>query len=168
MQLLIVRHACAEKRDLFGKTGNPDALRPLTQKGRRRMRQGARGLRALVDSLDVLASSPYDRARQTAEILAEAFAVAPVIVPALAPAGDVSEVIAWLGRQQERRVALVGHEPDLGRLAALLLTGAEADFLPLKKGAACCLEFTERPRAGAARLKWLLTSTQLRCIDGTR
>ena len=73
MRLLIVRHAIAEDRVAFAATGKDDDERPLTEEGRSRMEQGARGLRQLVPALDLVATSPLVRAVQTAEILAGAY-----------------------------------------------------------------------------------------------
>ena len=62
MDLLVIRHAIAEDREVFAGTGKDDSLRPLTDRGRERMQEGARGLVRLVDRLDVLATSPLTRA----------------------------------------------------------------------------------------------------------
>ena len=59
-------------------------------------------------------------------------------------------------------MALVGHEPQLGRLAGWLLARADDPFLELKKAGACLLDLGERPRAGSARLLWMLAPAQLR------
>ena len=73
MQVLVVRHAIAEQREEFAPTGKDDSQRPLTHDGRRKMRRGAVGLRAVVPAIDVLATSPLLRAVQTAEILAAVY-----------------------------------------------------------------------------------------------
>jgi len=67
MQLLLIRHAIAEDRFEFARTGQSDYYRPLTERGRARMARGATGLRTLVPDIDVLATSPLTRAVQTAE-----------------------------------------------------------------------------------------------------
>ena len=72
MNLLVVRHGLAEDREAFKRTGRSDDLRPLTDRGRRRMRRNARGL-AKVIRPDLLVTSPLTRAVQTAEILSAAF-----------------------------------------------------------------------------------------------
>src|SRR4029079_14353095 len=76
MRLLVIRHAIAEDRDEFANTGRPDGERPLTDAGRRRMRRNARGLRRLVGKFDVLATSPFTRAAETARIVADAMGIA--------------------------------------------------------------------------------------------
>src|SRR5262249_17271331 len=73
MNLLIIRHATAQDKGEWAKSGRSDDERPLTGEGRRKMAQTAKGLRNVVDQIDVLATSPLVRARQTAEIVAEEF-----------------------------------------------------------------------------------------------
>ena len=77
MDLLIIRHAIAERREVFAQAGEADSARPLVAKGRKRMKQVVRGLKGLVPTIDVLATSPYLRAAQTAEIVAAAEELAP-------------------------------------------------------------------------------------------
>src|SRR5260370_27632219 len=69
MKLLIIRHAIAEDREDFARTGKDDSLRPITDEGKKKMKQGARGLRTLVPEIDLLATSPLTRAAQTAAVL---------------------------------------------------------------------------------------------------
>ncbi len=70
MRLLVVRHAIAEDREAFARSHKDDSTRPLTPDGRRKMERAALGLKELVPELDVLAASPYKRAIETAEIIA--------------------------------------------------------------------------------------------------
>ncbi len=166
MQLLIVRHAIAEDRDQHAASGQDDALRPLTREGRMKMKQAAEGLRELVKTLDVLATSPLVRAVQTAEIIAAVFGKPkPVHVPALAPGQPPEETAAWLrGLHDPGTAAVVGHEPDLGILVGWLVAGTASSVIDLKKGAACLLDVHGRPAAGQATLLWALTPGQLRRI----
>src|SRR5688500_19460975 len=76
MQLLIVRHAIAMEREEFAKTGRPDSDRPLTDTGRRRMRKNARGLQRISPHPDLIVTSPWLRAADTARVIAETFGVA--------------------------------------------------------------------------------------------
>jgi phosphohistidine phosphatase len=165
MDLLIIRHGIAEDRDHWAHTGRPDAERPLTEEGRRRMRRAARGLRQLVGSVDVLAASPLARAAETAEILARQLGRGVETVPQLAPEHPVDDLLPWLrGQDDEALVAVVGHEPHLGFLAGWLLTGRHESFVALKKGGACLLEFDDPPGAGEGVLRWLLAPGQLRAL----
>src|SRR5439155_20834637 len=91
--------------------------------GMARMRKNARGLARLGVELDVVLTSPLVRTRQTAEIVAAAFEPKPPIVSieSLAPGGSQAAVLSDLEKQSRRtRIALVGHEPSIGHLAARL------------------------------------------------
>ena len=125
MKLLVIRHAIAEDRDAWAFAGKPDAERPLTDDGRKRMRRAAAGLRETVPSLDVIATSPLARARQTAEIVGREYDSAEIVdLPQLAPDATVDDLLPWLvERGAEDTVAVVGHEPGLGFLVGWLLTG---------------------------------------------
>lgn len=128
------------------------------------MRKASKGLQTLLPGLDVLATSPLVRAHQTAEVIARAYGNGLDVtrLPALAPGEPMKALLAWLREQPpEAVVALVGHEPDLGRLTSWLLTGRQVSFVPFKKGAAALLEFEQVPRAGHGALVWFLSSTQL-------
>lgn len=170
MQLLVIRHAIAEDKEAFAASGRNDDQRPLTQSGRSKMRRGAEGLRLVSPRVSILASSPLVRARETAEIVAPALRVARVeIAEALRPERDFDQVVEWLRRRvpanemdDETTVALVGHEPHLSGLVTWLMTGMTDSRLELKKGGACLLRFERAPSSGEARLRWLLTASQLR------
>jgi len=163
MKLLIIRHALAGDKAGFSRTGRPDSLRPLTAEGRGKMRKAAKGLLALVVEIELLASSPFARAAQTADIVAKRFGVKPVLLPELAADRKPKDLLPWLKAQSSKEaVAVVGHEPYLGWLASLLLSGSEASYLQLRKGGACLLEFTRAAAPGRARLLWALTCSQLR------
>jgi phosphohistidine phosphatase len=164
MDLLVIRHADAGDAAEFAKTGRPDDERPLSDEGRKKMRQVTRGLRALVPEIVVLAASPLVRAQQTAEIVAAEFGDAAIeTVPALRPGQPPAALAQWLGRRRpDGLAAVVGHEPHLGTTVGWLLTGSARSVLDLKKGAACLLSCEAGWSAGAAVLRWALTPGQLR------
>lgn len=163
MQLLIVRHAFAGDRESFSKTGRPDSERPLTKEGRDKFKKAAKGLSELVERIDVIATSPFARASQTADLLAKVFKKARVVhVSELAQGRRPEEALKALAAlSQENVVAAVGHEPGLGRLISLLCS-AGGTRLKLRKGGACLLECGPKPRAAAASMQWLVTADQLR------
>ena len=166
MELLVVRHGIAQDRVEFAKTGLEDARRPLTDEGRRKFEKGARGLREVAGGIELLATSFLERATQTADIVQEVWdgKLRTVRLHELEPDADPDALLRWLGTQRRRQlVAVVGHEPHLSRLVERTLTGGKSsDFLDLKKGGACLLDLGKSPRAGQARLRWLLTAAQLR------
>lgn len=164
MELLVVRHAIAEDREVFARTGRGDAERPLTAEGRRRFEKGARGLRRLVESIDVLATSTLARAIETGDLLAAACEIGDATrVKELAPEAEPAALVPWLRRHAGvARVAVVGHEPHLSELVGYLLAGKRGGFVALGKGGACLLALTDPPGPGRAELRWLLTPGQLR------
>lgn len=165
MRLLLVRHGRPADRESFADSGHSDDLRPLSAEGRRDMRRVARGIAKAAGSIDLLASSPFARAVETAALIARELddEVKPTELAALAPGGDEQAVAKWLGRHpQEYSVMLVGHEPLLGRIATLFLCGSPDPFVRLKHGGACQLRFPTKAAAGAAALGWLLTPRQFR------
>lgn len=163
MQLLIVRHAQAEDRVVFARTHQPDALRPILDSAYEPMRQAALGLRRQLDTLDVLATSPYRRAARTAQILADVYGdIAAVEVTELTPDGAPQAQLAWLaGLNMVGNVAMVGHEPGLSRLASQCLCRKHRSLITLKKGGACLIRFKDTPEPSAGKLRWLMTPRQL-------
>lgn len=166
MQLLVIRHAIALDRDEFAETGRPDAERPLTEQGRRKMVRSAEGLRTIAPTPAVIGSSPFVRAAETARIVAEVFGVATIeVVEALTPEQRPSALLPWLERQARHDcVAVVGHEPHLSTLVTWLLSRRAESAVEMKKGGACLLALGSRPGGGAAALQWLLTPSQLRAL----
>ncbi len=164
MDLVLIRHAIAEDREIFAETGEADSERPLTDRGRRRMREGARGLRSEVPSLDVLATSPYVRAADTGRIIADSYReVVPVVTRALEPDAGFPSFVAWLRTLGgPPTVAAVGHEPHLSRLASWLLGSEDHVMIELRKGGACLLAFEGALGKGHAVLRWSLAPGQLR------
>ena len=164
MHLLIIRHAVAEDREAFGASGQDDSLRPLTKAGRKKMRVAAAGLAATAPAVDVLATSPFVRATETADIVAAAFhRPATHTVDALTPEHPAADFVQWMHTVDGADVvAAVGHEPHLGRLVSWLVSARKQPFLELKKGGACLLALGPAPAPGSARLEWVLTAKQLR------
>ena len=169
MQLLIIRHAIAEDRDEFAASGRPDSERPLTDFGRRRMRKNAKGLKRIAPPVDLLATSPYERAADTADIVAETLGIkaAPAKVQSLTPEHHPRDFLAWLAKQKRAQtVAAVGHDPHLSRLIAWCAASHDVPFADLKKGGACLLSWEDSavPEAGKATVAWILTPAHLRAI----
>jgi phosphohistidine phosphatase len=162
MELLIIRHAIAFERD--PDRWPDDAARPLTPAGIRRSRKAAAGIKTLCNAPDRLLSSPLIRARETAGILTEAADwPRPEIVPELKPGKGADTVLALLAKGSAKRIAIVGHEPDLSLLlAACHLKGSHAFNVELKKNAVACLSFRGKVRPGSATLMWLATPRMLR------
>lgn len=168
MQLVIIRHAIAEDIKEFALTGRPDAQRPLTEEGVTKMKRGVRGLREIVPEINLIATSPYVRAMETAKIVAGAFKdTRIVIIHELVPGESGDSFVAWLRELKDvPAVAVVGHEPHLSGLASWLLTGQTRSFIDLKKGAALSMEFEGAPAGGTGVLLWSLAPRELRELAG--
>jgi phosphohistidine phosphatase len=162
LELYLIRHGVAAER---GEEFPDDSKRPLTSEGIARLRKEAKALEGLDVSFDQILSSPLVRARQTADVFAEELKGKPPIsnTDALTPAGSPSAVIQELGKHMRKaRIALVGHEPNMGELAAFLI-GAKVP-LPFKKGAICRIDFSVFPPKGKGALCWFVTPKMLRKI----
>lgn len=166
MNLLVVRHAIAVDPAEYAGKHPDDADRPLTLEGEKKMKRAAEGLRTLVPDIQLLATSPLARARETADILAAVYRpLKPVVVSELAPGQPTAAVARWLdGERRHDTVAIVGHEPGLSRAVSWLLAGTERSFVELKKGAACLLTFPSAVAAASGTLLWALTPAQLRAL----
>ena len=159
--LYLVRHAIAEER---GPEYPDDTKRPISPRGRRRMKAAARGFAALDPGVDLILTSPLVRAVQTAEILSRELADASLgLCPPLAPDHRPDDVAAELGRASSKgAIALVGHEPDLGQLAAWLV-GARSAW-PFRKGGIARIDVKRLPPAQDGTLVWMATPRMLRSL----
>lgn len=161
----LLRHGIAEDQA----PGGDDAARALTDEGHKRLRKAAAAWRKLVVPPDVVWTSPLLRARQTCEIFCEAVRfrgevrVCSDLVPSAAPSHALAllegEALAGAGA-----VAIVGHEPHLGCLLGLLLTGQGRMPVPFKKGMLVGVE-TESRTSLVGYLRLALTQKHAGEID---
>lgn len=162
LELYLIRHGvAAERSDDYP----DDSKRPLTSAGISRLRKEAKALDAMDVGFDHIITSPLVRTRQTADVFAETLKTKPSVSQsdALAPAGTPVAVIQEIGKHSKKgRIALVGHEPNIGELAARLI-GARAP-LEFKKGAICRIDFDVLPPKGTGQLRWFVTAKMLREI----
>jgi phosphohistidine phosphatase len=164
MDLFLVRHAIAQERD--PKRWPNDGERPLSAGGAARARTAAAGLRRIAERPALVLTSPLLRTRQTAAVLTQ-IARWPRArnCAQLAPGTPPEELLALIARERAGRIALVGHEPDLGELlAACLSGGARTPAFEFKKMGVARLAFDGRARAGRGQLLWLLPPRVLRAI----
>jgi phosphohistidine phosphatase len=164
MELLIVRHAIARERD--AERWPDDAERPLSARGVLRAREAARGVRILVRRPVRVLTSPLLRARQTAAILTE-FAGWPraSLSPLLGPDASSAAILALLTRSRESCVALIGHQPSLGRLLSSCLAGGGGRTgFELRKMGVAVVAFDGPPRAGHGALRSLVPPRVLRAV----
>ena len=167
MELYLLRHGLAVMRDDLDYAR--DAQRPLTPKGKRQLRQIAAAMKPMGLRFDLILSSPFARARQTAEIVAGALKRQKqlALCDALTPNGDPEALMQQLNTAHPKAeaVLLVGHEPYLSRLISVLTAGGTELAMDFKKGGLCKLEI-EKPGYGrCATLKWLLTPKLMKVMD---
>ena len=163
MNLYILRHGIAVEPGTPG--FNTDADRPLTPKGKRQLQQIAGAMRILDLNFDLILSSPFVRARQTAEIIVESLNLKKRLAfsDGLAPDGNPKALIRQLNELKPApgNVLLVGHEPYLSQFAAQLISGGTVN-LELKKGGLGKLEMDVLGFGRCAVLQWLLTPGQMK------
>ena len=160
MILYLVRHGIAVDPSDPQSPSEPE--RPLTAQGVQKTRAAALGLQALKVKPDILITSPYVRAAQTAEIFAETlgFGVAKIRThDALKPAGNPADITKEIIRLRANEVMCFGHAPQLDQMIAHLV-GIRGVFTELKKAGVACLEHTATH--GKWTLRWILTPRMLR------
>jgi phosphohistidine phosphatase len=158
MNLYIIRHAIAVDENVS--EYEEDSQRPLSDKGKKKMRQIAKGLRILGADFDLILSSPYERAKETAEILADVFKIKANVAYSdnLIPMGDPDLLISEMNEKYSTNsVALIGHEPHLTALIGLLVSDSGGVDMSLKKGGVCRLSADDLHHTRKATLEWLLT-----------
>jgi len=170
MNLYLLRHGIAV--DPSAPDFANDSERPLTPKGKRRLRQIAGAMVALKISFDVILASPYVRAKQTAEIVAKTLKCRKKLklTDELTPGGNPKALIQQLNelRPKPKNILLVGHEPYLSKLIALLTAGNTSMEIDLKKGSLCKLEAEALRYARCATLVCLLAPRHLLLMTGKR
>ena len=166
MLLLIVRHARAGESDPAKYPD--DTLRPLTREGRAIHAEVSAALRKRGVRPDLILSSPWKRAWQTALVMAKEFSskknkIKPKTAPSLAAAPDLEAIRAELeGIGEVSTVALVGHEPWLSELASLLLAGDGGTVsIDFPKSGVLGIE-TASLEAGSGVLRFLLRPNLLK------
>ncbi len=151
MRLLLIRHARAASSHHL-----PDAERPLTDEGRSEFDRVARDIIDRGATPEVIFHSPARRTTETASILATASrlpAHAMDVAPWLALGNGCQDVLPRLAQLPAEVTALVGHEPIMSSLTALLLGSGRLSFSP---GTTACLEFDRSIEVGQGRLLWMV------------
>lgn len=166
MRIYLVRHSNAV--ELSAGEYEDDSQRPLTEKGCEKMETITSALKELGMNPNLIVSSPYVRARQTAEILAKGLKYHPEIEinDALVPMGDVDAIVGEINEKyQVEELVLVGHEPSLSTLTGTLTSGNPDMGMTLKKGGVCCLLVDDLRVERRATLEWLLTPKILSALS---
>jgi phosphohistidine phosphatase len=159
MNIFILRHGIAVERGTKG--FDVDAERPLTGKGKRQLRTSAAAMKRMKLRFDLILSSPYKRARQTAEIVAEELKLKKrlKLSDTLRFESDPGAMIGEIAglKPTPKNVLLVGHEPYLSNLISRLVSGTGNIAMDFKKGGLCKIEMEKLRDGTSTRLVWLLT-----------
>jgi phosphohistidine phosphatase len=162
MNLYVLRHGIATGSFLPG--SSLDSERALTPKGRRKLRKIAEGMRASGMSFDLILSSPYTRARETAEIVAAVFKRrgSLELLEALAPSGSMRRLIEFIDSFEGPKddILLVGHEPFLSEFISFLICGNASALIEMKKGGFAKVKVERLHHGRCGVLESLLTPKQ--------
>lgn len=159
MELYLIRHGiAADKADY-----DNDEERPLTEEGRKKTKNVAQQIRERKLHFDLILTSPLVRAGETAKILQDMGLCSQIEEFAhLAPDGNIQEWVSWLQQRRQttndQSIALVGHQPDLGNWAELLIWGKAQEKLVLKKAGIIGLNLPETETPLNQSQLFLLTS----------
>ncbi|MCX6904667.1 MAG: phosphohistidine phosphatase SixA [Verrucomicrobia bacterium] len=163
MNIYLLRHGLAAVA--LSQKIEADRKRPLTAKGRKKMRKIAEAMKAMGLAFDLILTSPCLRAKETAAIVAKGMdaqehieLMAELSVEAMPQAAlDKLRAMHFL----PENLLLVGHEPHLSGLISLLLAGSPRLRLTMKKGGLCKLSLGSLKHGRPATLEWLLTPKQI-------
>ena len=160
MYIYIARHAWAHE---FGDPRWPDdSLRELEADGAERYMRMIEALAERGFAPEVIATSPYIRCRQTADLIAKYTHGQPQVteLEALEPGSDFEALVAWSQQTGCQQICWVGHAPDVGNLTAALVGDNRAD-LRFAKGAVAAIRLAEPMGHGCGELYWLVTAKSL-------
>jgi phosphohistidine phosphatase len=167
LNLYLFRHGIAVDRGLPGY--EDDSQRPLTPKGAARIHRVAQTIQRLGVKFDLILSSPYARARETAQIVASLYDIKEMLhfsenlAPMSPPEALIGEIHEIYGRTLS--ILIVGHEPYLSAMAGMLLAGDERAAITFRKGGLCKFSIDELRYGRCATLEWLVTPKQLLNLD---
>ncbi len=152
MKLYLLRHGPAGDRNAWK---DDDAKRPLTKRGKKKMRRIAKTIARWRLGVDLIISSPYLRAAETAEIVARKLKLQDKLVrdDCLAYGFNMEKLTSLLGAfPKAEAIMFVGHEPDFSQTIGYLTGGSR---VVVKKGGLACVDLPDR-KALKGELLWLV------------
>lgn len=167
MELYLLRHGIAVDH---GTPGYKESERPLTDEGFEKMEAIAAAIKKLKLSFDVILSSPYTRARQTAEVVARELDLMKKLefTDHLIPSANPKRLIEEIRKNYSKAESLLlaGHEPFLSQFIAALVSGDLDSLFNMRKGGLCKLSVGALAYGKCAMLEWLMTPKQMIAISG--
>ncbi len=164
MDLFILRHGKAQQADC---TTN-DAERALTVRGKDEIASVAQWMVSRGYEVDVIATSPLKRARQTAEIIASFQGTTSRITvwDALAIGGDLDAICRNIGECEENgKILIVGHEPTLSMFISRIISGTDTAAIVMVKGGLAKIRNYSSQHRPLGELQWLLSPRQMMISD---
>ena len=164
MDCLLIRHGIAVEPDEWA---GPEEERPLTEEGRKWVRQAASGLASLHVAPTHVLSSPFARARETATLMQTVLcpSISIQVSHDLAVESTVERLLRRLRNYPVDAVVLcVGHEPLMGQLAGVLLCGKATGAFGMNKSGAALIHLRGDLMPGRGILGWWLQPGQLRAL----
>lgn len=162
MKLYFFRHGLALDRSEAIAKKMEDSARPLVEKGRNRTLKMAQYLLHRDENIDAIVTSPYVRAKQTADIIAPVLGLQKKVreSPELVPSAPPQAFQQWLKKHcaEMTSVVVVGHEPHLSTFCSWATAGTTIGFIQLKKSGIICLELEsiEEIQERSAQIKWIV------------
>jgi phosphohistidine phosphatase len=153
MNIYLIRHGDSEKSSVDKK----DFQRELTSSGKNMTKKAALQWKKIIPEFDYIISSPYIRAVQTAELIAEIFSPNNGIITdiKLAPGSKTDDLIEVIYTYKSRNIAIVGHQPDLAEHVSYLISASHA-YVEFKKSSIAKLSFGSKVKAGKGTLDFLI------------
>ena len=153
MNIYLIRHGEAEPTS----DNKPHEERALTEEGVIILRNSSLLWKNFVDSFDIILSSPLKRAKQTAEIIMEAFALKTEVVVeiSLLNGGQINDLLNLAAALELENIAMVGHQPDISMHISAMI-GIEDIKARISPGTIAKISFPEKPRIGKGVLELLL------------
>ncbi len=163
MRVIVVRHGPAYNLGESGST--TDESRRLTPNGRECIQRVALGLKEIQPQISKVLTSPYQRAEETAALLASVYNADIEPNEALESGEKARKVLRMLATRNEETLIIVGHQPTMGEVVAL---GSLGEGMPMfmKPGATACLDFESRVEPDGASLVWLMQPAQMELLSG--
>ncbi len=169
MKIYFLRHAIAVQRGTPGY--DDDSLRPLTDVGRKKLQLACEGLHYLEPNWDLIVTSPYLRAKETTQVVADYFMLNHLVREdeVLTPQKTTDELTQFLKTILPlRSILLVGHEPAMSRHISNYVFGSEYGHIQMKKAGMACVEFAGDVDVGMGTLTWLMSPGQMQRLGRKR
>jgi phosphohistidine phosphatase len=153
MNLYLVRHADAEKTQ----PGKRDHERKLTIEGRKSIEYASDRWKHFINHLDHICTSPYTRAVETAEIIAEAFEYNSEIIKdkVLSAGSNTKDLVELVNALEGNDILIVGHQPDLSQHLSNLISSRSAS-IEFRKTALAKISFNGKASFSRGYLEYLI------------